>query len=72
MGKFGINAILGLEYKLNIPLTLQLDFRPGYGLAFYGEDYIDYDVHGNESKSRVHCAINYFDWSVNAGVRYKF
>ena len=37
-GKFGINAIAGLEYKLNIPLTLQIDFRPGYGLLF-GEHY---------------------------------
>ena len=34
IGKFGINAILGLEYKFNIPLALQLDFRPGYGLLF--------------------------------------
>ena len=33
-GKFGINAIGGIEYKFNIPLTLQADFRPGYGLLF--------------------------------------
>ena len=33
-GKFGINAIAGIEYKFNIPLTLQFDFRPGYGLLF--------------------------------------
>lgn len=37
IGKFGINAIMGLEYKLNIPLALQLDFRPGYGLLFTDE-----------------------------------
>ena len=54
-GKFGANGILGLEYKFNIPLTLQLDFRPGYGMLF-NED-IDFD---------------YFDWSVNFGVRYTF
>ena len=59
-GKFGINAILGLEYKLNIPLTLQLDFRPGYGMLF-GEEY-----YGNAN------VWNYFDWSLNAGVRYAF
>ena len=57
MGKFGINAMLGLEYKLNIPLTLQFDFRPGYGMFFN-------DLPNNE--------LNFFDWSVNAGVRYTF
>ncbi|MBO7587725.1 MAG: hypothetical protein J6T13_11215 [Bacteroidales bacterium] len=54
-GKFGVNGILGLEYKFNIPLTLQFDFRPGYGMLF--NDDIDFD---------------YFDWSVNIGVRYTF
>lgn len=34
LGKFGLNSILGLEYKFNIPLTLQFDFRPGYGMLF--------------------------------------
>ncbi|MBO4655667.1 MAG: hypothetical protein J5644_08985 [Bacteroidales bacterium] len=63
-GKFGINAMLGLEYKLNIPLTLQFDFRPGYGLWF-GEDYYYYGHrHSN--------TVSYFDWSVNAGIRYAF
>ena len=57
MGKFGVNAMLGLEYKLNIPLTLQFDFRPGYGMFFN-------DLPNNE--------LNFFDWSVNAGVRYTF
>lgn len=33
-GKFGINAVMGLEYKLPAPLTLAFDFRPGYGLFF--------------------------------------
>lgn len=33
-GKFGVNAIGGVEYKFNIPLTLQADFRPGFGLMF--------------------------------------
>ncbi|MBQ4356107.1 MAG: hypothetical protein II757_05545 [Bacteroidales bacterium] len=55
-GKFGVNAMGGLEYKFNIPLALQFDFRPGYGLMFDGYDN----------------TISYFDWSVNAGVRYTF
>lgn len=54
-GKFGVNGILGMEYKFNIPLTLQFDFRPGYGMLF--TDDVDFD---------------YFDWSVNVGVRYTF
>lgn len=57
MAKFGVNAMLGLEYKLNIPLALQFDFRPGYGIFF--NDIPDYIWH-------------HFDWSVNAGVRYTF
>ena len=64
-GKFGINAMLGLEYKLNIPLTLQFDFRPGYGLWF-GEDYVDWTGHRRSN------TCSYFDWGVNLGVRYAF
>ena len=56
-GKFGVNAMLGLEYKLNIPLTLQFDFRPGYGMFF------------NDIQNNI---WHHFDWSVNAGVRYAF
>ena len=34
-GKFGINAIGGVEFAFNkIPLALQFDIRPGYGLLF--------------------------------------
>ncbi len=47
VGKFGINAIGGIEYKFNIPLTLQADFRPGYGLLFnddYGASYFDWGL----------------------------
>ena len=40
-GKFGANGILGLEYKFSIPLTLQFDFRPGYGMLF--DDNVDFD-----------------------------
>lgn len=53
-GKFGVNAIGGIEYKFNFPMTLQVDFRPGYGLLFDGS---------NET-------ISYFDWALCVGVRY--
>ncbi|MDR1793443.1 MAG: hypothetical protein LBR36_08425 [Bacteroidales bacterium] len=34
-GKLGLNAIGGVELKFNkIPLAVQTDFRPGYGMVF--------------------------------------
>ena len=33
-GKFGTNAIGGVELKFNFPLAIDFDFRPGYGLTF--------------------------------------
>ncbi|MBO4580983.1 MAG: hypothetical protein J5701_01680 [Bacteroidales bacterium] len=47
LGKFGINAIGGLEYKFNIPLALQFDFRPGFGMIFGNhvtEPYFDWGL----------------------------
>ena len=33
--KLGLNAMLGMEFMFErIPLTLQLDFRPGYGFYY--------------------------------------
>lgn len=46
-GRFGVNAIGGLEYKFNIPLALQFDFRPGYGLRFrehFNDSYFDWGL----------------------------
>lgn len=59
MGKFGLNAIVGAEYKLSAPLVIGLDFRPGYGLyARAGE-------HGSVT-------YNCFDWTLALAVRYCF
>ena len=41
-GKIGLNAIGGVEYKFNFPLTLQADFRPGFGVLFNGDNSISY------------------------------
>lgn len=41
-GKFGINAIGGIEYKFGIPLTLQFDFRPGFGMLFNNYSDVEY------------------------------
>lgn len=58
-GKFGINAMLGAGYKFqNYPISLSLDFRPGYGMQFHG------DFGG--------MVINTFDWHLAASVRYCF
>ena len=56
-GKFGINAIAGLQYDLaSVPLALAFDFRPGYGLGF---------ADANVPVS------HFFDWKIAFAVRYK-
>lgn len=45
--KGGINGFFGLEYKFNIPLTLQFDFRPGYRCvfnAYFGDHMFDWGL----------------------------
>ena len=45
--KGGANGIFGLEYKFNIPLTLQFDFRPGYRCVFnqyFGDHCFDWGL----------------------------
>ncbi len=44
-GKAGWNLFLGLEYVFDAPLSLQVDFRPGFGLLFspdYTAQYFDW------------------------------
>lgn len=60
MGKWGINAIAGVECGVNnLPIVFALDFRPGYGMLFYGE--YGYTM-----------TVNTFDWALAASVRYVF
>lgn len=54
--KAGVNGFFGLEYKFDIPLALQLDFRPGYRCVFAPNKFADHK----------------FDWGLNFGVRYTF
>lgn len=57
MGKGGAHGIIGLEYKFDIPLTLQVDFRPGYFFQF------NHEFIGNHT----------FEWGLpSIGVRYTF
>ena len=61
MGKFGINAVAGVSYDIQaVPLVLAFDFRPGYGLGFWGEK--DWTPSGT---------LNFFDWKIAFAVRYK-
>ena len=58
LGKFGINAMLGAGYKMpKMPLSISLDFRPGYAILFQHYDVIP---------------IHIFDWHLALGVRYCF
>lgn len=59
MGKFGINAIVGAEYKFGAPVVIGIDFRPGYGLYAHSGD--NYSV-----------TYNCFDWTLALAVRYCF
>ena len=55
--KFGLNAMLGMEFMFErIPLSLQLDFRPGYGFYY------------NFGNGNIYPA--FFDYAIAASVRY--
>ena len=72
---WGLNGILGLELNLAIPMTIELDFRPGYGLFSFNE-WDECDCY-----NKGHCDFtvpihrtneSFFDWSLNATISYKF
>lgn len=77
-GKFGINAMLGIELALkDSPITLGFDFRPGYGLMFTGHDkeykqrQKRFEKLGYEYSENLP-VFNFFDWSISASIRYTF
>ena len=37
VGKFGVNAIGGIEVNINAPIEFTFDFRPGYAMLFNGD-----------------------------------
>lgn len=57
--KFGLNAIMGIEYCLSGPLNLSLDFRPGYTVAY---DNID---------AGYKYYLGAFDWNLCLGLRFR-
>ena len=63
MGKFGINAIVGVELEFDeAPVAISFDFRPGYGLGFDGDSY-----YGETNSAQT---LNFFDWALAFGIRY--
>ena len=67
---WGLNGILGLEVNLAIPMTIEFDFRPGYGL--YAGDFYDSCRNYDCNFSAHSWGGSFFDWSVNATISYKF
>lgn len=64
MGKFGLNALAGAEYKFaNAPVVMGVDFRPGYGMM-YKTDRTD--------NGTISGSMHYFDWKLALSVRYCF
>lgn len=64
LGKFGFGTIGGAELHFNnIPLAVNLDFRPGYGLGFR---------HDKENNVDVTSLLHFFDWGLVATARYCF
>ena len=58
LGKFGINAMAAVGYKMNkLPLAFGLDFRPGYAMSI---------------NVPMELLLNQFDWHLAASVRYCF
>lgn len=66
--KTGAKAILGIEWKFDIPLSLQLDTRQGYGVIFAQIKSNNENKHLLLSNSPVH----FFDYSFVFSVRYHF
>lgn len=59
LGKWGVNALTGIEYAIaEFPLSIALDFRPGFSLAWQKRG--SYTQH-----------VTMFDWKLAIAVRYR-
>lgn len=71
--KVGLNAYAGVEFKFrNLPLIVGCDFRPGVGVAVnaWKDDPTAY--YPNVYEGDCITALGFFDWALNASVRYYF
>ena len=71
-GKFGVNVITGLEFVFKkVPLSIQIDLRPGYGVLsyyHYSDNYADAPMSHYPKSSTLH----HFDWLTGFTFRYAF
>lgn len=65
--KSGINAVLGIEWKFKIPLSIRLDTRQGYGVLFA-------PVRNSKTQnvSSVDYSWHYFDYAFVLALYYHF
>lgn len=73
--KLGLNAYAGVEFALkSVPLVFGMDFRPGLGLGM--KNFSDATVFDPETFTNYECnqlmSIAFFDWALNASIRYYF
>lgn len=74
-GKAGAGAILGLEYVFEKPVSIQFDFRPGWGVQFFQNyfEYVYYNGYYYKTGRDYYCDdIHFFDWALCFSVRYIF
>lgn len=75
MFKLGLNAYAGVEFALkSAPLVFGMDFRPGMGMGmknYKGFKFDDPDTHVHYECDQLQSLV-FFDWALNASVRYYF
>ena len=66
--KFGVNAISGFEWIFKkIPLAIQLDLRPGYGMLFHSGENLNSSWFISDTNP-----LHHFDWMIGFTIRRTF
>ena len=71
--KIGVNAFAGFEFVfLDRPISLQVDFRPGYGLLLRSAKTLEEQRHYLDflSPGLNHNPQSCFDWAINFAIRF--
>lgn len=66
--KIGIHGIAGFEWTFKIPLSLQLDIRPGYGILLVSNNFMT----SNDWFVITKFPCHFFDFTVAFSIRYRF
>jgi hypothetical protein len=67
----GARIVLGLEWRLDVPICFQLEARQGYGLIF-APDWDEHDYSRDKYWSFCGSPYHFFDFSMVFSVRYCF